>query len=245
MAEILSGAGALDALNNDGQGGGSDKDWTKFNGGSKYVVKVIGMHDLFAFYSYGIFKQVNSFVAKNPSKKTDKGFPVDNLTPWDKAFLYHRDKSKEFGDKHSNEAYKYKPELRYALGFFDLDAGERIVIDVSKKQAQSIRTALAKYEKKIGKLAFELSKDSNGTASLTPIIDMDEDLTDKQRKNFDEAPTEFNIEEFHGILYEQDEQQMVELLAKAGFDVSLIGYSAAANDPNDEAVEISEDDVPF
>ncbi len=225
-----------------------------FKVGSSYTVKVVGTNDFFAFYSYGIYSKggggVNSFVAKNPSKKTEKGFPVENLTSWDKAFLYHRELSKEFGDHHSTEAYKYKPELRYAMGFFDLDSGERIVIDVSKKQAQTLRATIVKFEKKISKIAFTVEKATGGAVSLTPVIDMDEDLTDKQRENFGKAPEEFNIEDFHGILYESEEEEMVEALKRVGFDVSLIGLGSTEPDGGESEAdpiegEVSESDLPF
>lgn len=251
MAEIISGQDALDSLENDGNGGGgNDKEFSSFKVGSKYVVKVIGEKDLYAFYNYGIYKKggggVPSFVAKNPSKKTDKGFPVENLTSWDKAFLYHHEKSKEFGDKESQEAYKYKPKLRYALGFFDLDSGERIVIDVSKDQAKTLRKPLLKQAQKgkLGKVAFELEKEEGGTVSLTPIVDLD-DLTDKQRENFDKAPEEFKIEDFYNVSFEADEDEMLRRLVQAGFDVTLIGYDVPEKeDDTEEATDIQDDELP-
>lgn len=235
MVEIISGDAALDAMNDDGQGGGNDKEFSPFKVGSEYTVKVVGTNDFFAFYSYGIYKVVNSFVAKNPSKKSAKGYPVDNLTPFDLAWKYHADKSQEFGDKESNEAYKYKPALRFAMGFYDLTSGERIVVDVSKKQAKTLRDTIKKYENKLGKVAFELSKEQGGTVALTPVLDMEDDLSDKQRENFDKAPDEFNIEDFHGILYEADDAEQIEKLQTAGFDVSLIGLEAKQGDDASES----------
>lgn len=226
MAEIISGQDALDALENGGNNGGSGKskelDFTKFNVGSKYTVKVTGTKDFFVAYTYGIYEKVNSFVAKNPSKKTGKGFPVENLTCWDKAFLYHKDRSEEFMDDESKEAYKYKPELRVAMGFFDLDSGERIVIDVSKKQANVLRAAIKEFEEDLEDTAFKVSKTNGGTVSLTPVLNMKK-LTETQRENFDNAPEEFKIEDFHDIFYEADDEEMLQLLVKAEFDVSLIG----------------------
>src|SRR5690625_1731032 len=97
MTNIKAGADALNALNdtNDGSDGGME--FAPFKSGTTYIVKVLGTADLITFYSYGIYKRVNSFVAKNPSKKSKKGYPVENLTPWDKAWKYHADKSKEWG----------------------------------------------------------------------------------------------------------------------------------------------------
>src|SRR5690606_41348331 len=88
-------------------------------------------------------------------------------------------------------------------------------------------SAIKKCERRLGKLAFELTKQgtcTNTTVSLTPVLDMEEDLTDKQRANFDKAPAEFDKALFEGLWYEADEAEQVELLDKAGFDVTLIGY---------------------
>src|SRR5699024_5357178 len=119
-------------------GNSAKQEFAKFSSGTTYTVKVLGSADLISFYSYGIYKQVNSFVAKNPSKKSKKGYPIENLGPFDLAWKYHADKSEEFGDKDSQEAYKYRPRQRFALGFIDLDTGEPIIVDLSKNQAQAV-----------------------------------------------------------------------------------------------------------
>jgi hypothetical protein len=228
MTKYQSGADAINALNETGESGSSGAEFTSFKSGSSFMVKVLGTADLISFYSYGIFKQINSFVAANPSKKSAKGYPIDNLTPWDKAWKYHKDLSEDFSDHHGQEAAKYRAKQRFAMGFFDLETGKPIIIDVSKPQAQAIHGAIKRYEKKLDKLAFELSKEGSGTAttvSLTPVLDMDEDLTDKQRENFAKAPAEFDMSLFEGLLYEVDDAGQIELLTQAGFDVNLIGLS--------------------
>src|SRR5690625_5077222 len=115
MTKYQAGSDALDALNQE-EGGSSNAEFAPFKSGTTYIVKVLGTADLISFYSYGIYKQVNSFVAANPSKKSRNGFPVEDLTPWDKAWQYHADLSQEFGDKHSQEAYKYRCKQRFAMG---------------------------------------------------------------------------------------------------------------------------------
>ncbi|WP_060207069.1 hypothetical protein [Sporosarcina koreensis] len=248
MTNYTAGTDALDALNatNDG---GSGAEFTSFKSGSSFFVKVLGTANLITFYSYGIYKQINSFVADKPSKKSAAGYPVADLTPWDKAWKYHKDLSQDFNDHHGQEAGKYRAKQRFAMGFIDLDTGEPIIVDVSKNQAQAIHGAIKKYEKRIDKLAFELSKsgESTGTVvSLTPVIDMEEDLTDKQRENFSKAPASFDMTLFDGLLFEIDEAEQVKLLTQAGFDVSLIGYSAQAGStdaPTDD--EDGSDPLPF
>lgn len=243
MANYQAGADALNALTTSNEGG--DKfEFSPFKSGTTYVVKVLGTADLIQFYSYGIFKQVNSFVAKNPSKKSRNGYPVENLTPWDLAWKYHKDLSKDFSDEHGQEASKYRAKQRFALGFFDLTSGEPIIVDLSKKQAQGVHDVIKKYEKKLGKLAFELSKVGSGTntsVTLTPVLDLDEDLTTEQRANFDKAPAEFDMSLFDGLLYEADEDEQIELLIKAGFDVSLIGLDVKS----DTADDVGDEELPF
>src|SRR5690625_6367003 len=183
MTKYQAGADALNALNQTDEGGGSSAEFASFKSGTTYTVKALGTADLITFYSYGIYKQVNSFVAKNPSKKSAKGFPVENLTPFDLAWKYHADKSEEFGDKDSQEAYKYRPRQRFALGFIDLDTGEPIIVDLSKNQAQAVHGVIKRVEKRLDQFAFELTKQGQGTStsvnlSIIPTID---DLTDVQR----------------------------------------------------------------
>lgn len=230
------GQDALNALNSGGSEG-SNNEFTSFKSGTTFAVKVLGTADLMSFDSYGIFKQVNSFVAENPSKKSKAGNPVDNLTPWDKAWKYYADKSEKFGDDDSQEAYKYKPKQRFAMGFFDLDSGEQIVIDVSKKQAQALHGAITKNEKRLETFAFELAKEGSGTNTIVSITPMLDDLTDEQQKNFDNAPKEFDQSKFEGILYEMSEDEQIEKLIEAGFDISLIGLEAPSKKEEESSEE--------
>src|SRR5690625_5233002 len=246
MTKFQAGADALNALNQEEESS-NNAEFSRFSSGTKYTVKVLGTADLISFYSYGIFNQINSFVAKNPSKKSARGNPVENYTPWDLAWKYHADKSEEFGDKHSQEAYKYKPKQRFALGFIDLDTGEPIIVDLSRNQAQAVHGVIKRSEKRLARMAFELRKDGQGTSttvSLTPLFV--EDLDEKQAKNFENAPDEFDMDLFDGILYEMDEEEQIEKLIEVGFDVSLIGLDAPEkSDEDEEPLDIEDDDLPF
>lgn len=248
-----SGTDALNALNrtDDASNG---MEFTSFKSGSTFFVKALGVADLIQFFSYGIFKQVNSFVAEKPSKKSAKGYPIDDLTPWDKAWKYHKDLSEEFSDSHGQEAGKYRAKERFAMGFFDLTSGEPIIVDVSKNQAQAIHGVITRNEKRLDKMAFELSKQGSGTSttvSLTPVTFPDEDLTDAQRANLDKAPEAFDMTLFNGILFEADEKQQIENLVQAGFDISLIGLEAPKQDANQGAAQTEgeaegeDDPLPF
>ena len=247
MVNFQSGADALSALTATNDGGGNEVTFTSLKSGTTLLVKVLGTADLMAFYSYGIYGKVNSFSAKNPSKKTPNGFPTENLTPWDRAYRYHKDLSKDFNDAHGQEASKYRAKQRFALGFYDLNSGEQIIVDLSKNQAQAVHGAIKKYEKRIDKIAFELSKTGSSTSTtvtLSPVLDMDEDLTDKQREAFAKAPKEFDHSAFEHVLYEADEAEQVKLLVQAGFDVSLIGLDAKADTDANNDVDDSES-LPF
>lgn len=231
-------------------------EFSPFKSGTTYVVKVLGTADLITFYSYGIYKKVNSFVAKNPSKKSKKGYPIENLTPWDKAWKYHTDKSKSFNDHHSKEAQKYRAKQRFAMGFYDLSKGKPIIVDLSKNQAQAIYSVIQKYKDRLDQFAFELSKTGSGTnttvsLTLIPLLD---DLTEEQRKNFENAPDEFDMSLFDGILYEMDEDEQIEKLHEVGFDVTLIGYEPPSAKKEDEdsgeddiveEIAVDEDELPF
>lgn len=243
MSKYQAGADALNALNQSNDSG-SSMEFTPFKSGTTYIVKVLGTADLISFYSYGIFKKVNSFVAKNPSVKSAKGYPVDNLTPFDKAWKYHADKSEKFNDSHSQEANKYRVKQRFALGFYNLDTGEPIIVDLSKKQAKVVHDTIMKYKERLDQFAFELSKTGSGTSavvslSLIPLLD---DLTDEQRKNFENAPKEFDMTLFDGILYEMDDDEQIEKLHEVGFDVTLIGFEPPKPKPEDDEAKPIEAD---
>ena len=249
MANYSAGTDALDALNATNEGNGNNTEFTSFKTGSTFYVKVLGTANLISFFSYGIFKQVNSFVAKDPSQKSKAGYPVADLTPWDKAWKYHKDLSQDFSDAHGQEAGKYRAKQRFAMGFYDLTSGEPIIVDVSKAQAQAIHAVIMKNEKRLGKFAFELSKSGSGTTttvSLSPVMDAEEDLTDVQRANFDKAPAEFDMTLFDGLLFEADEAEQIKLLGQAGFDVKLIGLNAAPSESSPvDNTQVPEDLLPF
>ena len=245
MTQFTNGLDALAALNETNEGG-SGAEFASFNSGTTYKVKVVDKSAVQRAFVYSIFKKINSFIAKNPATRDKYGNAVDNLTPWDKAYRYYKDKSEVYTDAYGIEASKYRAKPRFAFAFYDLTSGSIITIDLSKAQAQGIAATIAKYEKKLGKLAFELSKEGEGTSTkvtLSPILDMDEDLTDKERENFAKAPTEIPANVFDGIWYEQDEAQMVDLLKQAGFDVTLIGYDASTSTTNADIPD--DEELPF
>src|SRR5699024_11992546 len=120
-------------------------------------------------------------------------------------------------------------------GFYDLDGEDEkgnlkvtpIAIEFTRNQAQVIRDAIVNNERYIDKFAFEVSKTGTGrntmvNLSLIPMLD---ELTDKQRENFENAPSDFDAKNFEGLYYVMDDDEQIEKLIEVGFDVSLIGRS--------------------
>ena len=222
----------------------SDNKYTSFKSGSKFYVKVLGNRDIKPFYSYGIFDVVDSFVPEKQPKRDKYGNPVEDLTPWDLAWKYYKDKSTEWNDEYSKKASLFRAKLRFQMGFYDLTSGEQIVIDVSRNQAQALHGVIQKFEGRLDKMAFELSKTGHKQStvvSLTPVMFPDEDLTDEQRANFENAPEEFDHSKFEGLNYEATYDEQVQNLIKAGFDISLIGLEPPAK-AEEEAEEEEEYD---
>src|SRR5699024_11430919 len=67
-----------------------------------------------------------------------------------------------------------------------------LVIDVSKKQAQALHSAIMKNEKRIDTFAFELAKEGEGTSTTVSITPMLDDMSKEQEKHFHDAPKDFD-----------------------------------------------------
>lgn len=230
MAKFEFGASVLESLNAEETKGNGDIQFTSFKTGTSLIIQVLSLQSIIKYMGYGIYKEVNTFVAENPSIFNEKGYPKSNLTPWDKAFNYYSNlafntTNKAEQDELRTMSRRYLGKERYAFGFINLLTGEPGIIDVSKNQARVIINALQKNEAKFGKKAFELEKVGTGkntTVSVTPL-DL-EDLTPEALEVFNKyLGKEFDNDLFENILYEADEKEQLDLLEKAGFDLSLIG----------------------
>lgn len=255
-----TGAAALGSLQSGGNDGAPKAEIAKFSSGTTYKVRVKGTEDLLSYHNYGVYKKVHSFVPKNPAERNERGFITGNPTPWDKAAQYYYDKANAESDavkkdELQKEGYKYRGKEKFLLGFNNLETGEDFVVDLTKQQALDVYAVITKYEKRLGKIAFELSKTGASTAtkvSLSPIIDMEEDLSDAERANFAKADQPFNADIFDGILFEADEKTQIENLVAAGFDISLIGLSIGGQSQGESEVteigegnDLDDGDLPF
>lgn len=236
---VTSGLDALNLLN-EVETAAHENKFSKLGSGEKRTVKVLNFGDFIGVQTYSIFKKVNTFVPEVAPKLSAKGFPVDALTPFDKAWQYWQDKSEKFGDEASQEAGQFRIKPRFAIGFYDLDAKECIVIDFSKNQARDIISIIQRNEKKLGKKAFELEKSGTGTSTKVVLTPLDlEDLSAEQETAFNKAPASFDKSLFENLYFVQNEEQMVESLKATGFDVSLIGLEGGT--PVAETVNAEED----
>lgn len=115
-------------------------------------------------------------------------------------------------------AYQLKAKPRYLFGFINLEDGQPVIFDLSKKQAQGVITAIKKNEKRLGQLAFEISKTGSGqstTVGFNPIAFVEEDLTAQELKHFNEsAGKEIAEEVYANCLYvKKPEEQAEDLIA--------------------------------
>lgn len=241
MANVMNGLDALNLLSE-----GHENKFTYLKSGDSFKVKIRDINDFIGVISYGIYeKKINTFIPQENPTLNKAGYPIDNLTPFDQAWAYHQELSKEKGDYHSTEASKYRLKPRFAVGFYDLEKEEDIVIDFSRKQFEGLVNVLKRNEQKFNRKAFELTKDGekqNTVVALTPIDLEEPDLTKDEIKAFENAPDKFDSEMFEDLYFQRNEQEMVDALKQADFDVQNIGYSNTESKP---AVNASEDENPF
>lgn len=242
--KVLTGADAFGALD-EGNEETVSNEFTYLKSGNKFIVKVPGFN-VIPEYVYGDFnKKIYSFIAENPSKKSAKGYPVENLTPFDLAWKHYKDQSEDWQDKMAQEANIYRAERKFTIGFYDLDTGEPIMVEFTRKQANAIKDTVFKYEKRLDQFAFELAKTGSGTntvvtLSLIPVLD---DLTDKQKENFEKLPNYFDASNFENLYYVMSDEEQIETLTRVGFDVKLIGLEPVASEQDGTETSAEADDV--
>lgn len=233
-----------------------------FPSGTTLKVRIKSAEDSAEYYAHGIFGKVNTFVPKEPADRNAKGYVTAKPSVWDRAAdLLYADakKVKDGGDeaaaeKIRNEAYLLKSKPRYLIGFGNVATGEDGFVDLTPKQASGVFAAIQKYAKRLDKTAFELTKTGSSTntvVTLSPIIDMDEDLTDAERTNFAKlGENPFDFATFEGFLFEADEAEQTKNLVIAGFDIGRLGLSIGATQNNatptqsNEAKPIVDDGTP-
>lgn len=260
------GAEAAAAGNN--EGGAKESPIVSFKSGTTLKVGVKSINDVAEYYGYGLFGKVNTFVPESPAERNAKGYVTGSPSLWDRAadLLYAdantaKDAGKPEADVKAitDEAYLYKGKKRYLRAFFDLTTGQDIVVDLSPKQEQTIKSAIEDNVDDLDIVAFKLAKKGTSTAatvSLSAIVKQERDLTAEERANFaklGEAP--FDLADFETCLYVADAAEQTKNLVIAGFDIGRLGLSIGANagaaaqtppPPDaDVPVDITDEDLPF
>ncbi|RAU96802.1 hypothetical protein [Paenibacillus sp. YN15] len=238
---MFTKVGAAAAAANNDEGGAKESPIVSFKSGSTYKVGVKSINDVAEYYGYGMYGKVNTFVPKNPPERNAKGYVQKNPSVWDKAadLLYKdADAAKDSGAGEddvkaiTSEAYLYRGKKRYLRAFFDLTSGKDIVVDLSPRQEQTVKSTIEDNVDDLDAIAFKLTKKGSGTnavVSLSAIVKMERDLTEDERANFakiGEAP--FDMDSFETCLYVADEEEQIKNLVIAGFDIARLGLSIGA-----------------
>jgi hypothetical protein len=193
-----------------------------FKSGVTLKVRVLSTEDVQEYYAHSVYKKIN----------TTPCFGKAHPDYYDEAveILYQEARAAEAsGDEKGakelrDSAYMLKAKQRYLIGFVNLEDGKQIVIDVSKNQEKTIMAHIDKSANKLGNKWFELKKTGSGKDSMVMISAEDlEDLTDAERKHFDEANgTTFNKDVFGKLFAPRSPKDQLNDLRNFGFDVSKL-----------------------
>jgi hypothetical protein len=217
---------------------------TSFKSGTTLKVRIPSDEEYVEYSSVSVFKVINTVAVES-----------GNLYEKASKLLYEdANKVKARGDEAVSEelrqqASQIKPKPRYLFGFFSLENGEPIVIDVSKKQAQVLIKSITKNARKLKKSAFEVSKEGSGQSTTVMITQLESDHEDEscelqpnEVKNFLATEgKEFPGNMYEAVLFTKDTADQADDLRAFGFDVSRLGVLGI----NDDVTPIHEEDLPF
>lgn len=192
--------------------------------GTTLKVCIPNSQEVAQVFTHGAYGFFNSFLCTG-----------DDLI--DKAVkMLYEDASKEVNPKKAEElkekAYTLKAKERYLFGFFKLEDGEPLLVDLSKKQGQSVLQIITQYKDVLTQFSFQLSKLEGGTISLSPILTP---LTPEEKAIFDKVKgTELPIDLYENAVIKRDIEGQIEDLTKFGIDVSRLisSKSPATNSDN-------------
>ncbi|WP_431819291.1 hypothetical protein LWL40_27605 (plasmid) [Bacillus thuringiensis] len=184
------------------------------------------------YFCHSVYKAFYSTPCTKPMGKEDL---------YDKAcdLLYKDAKQAEENGATADEvkaikdrAYAIKAKERYMIGFINLDTGLPIIVDLTANQGRDVIAVMKKYEKKIHKHAFEITKTGSSTdtkISFTIVLDAEEDLKPAQFEQFEKSlGHEFDMEAFGKVFSINDQAQQIEDLIAFGFDIERLGLEKPA-----------------
>lgn len=152
-------------------------------------------------------------------------------------------KAKEAGNDEQDEelrdlAHQLKKRPRYMIGFFSLETGEPIIIDVTKNQADAITDVMKKRKNRLNDYAFNVSKTGKGQSTkvaLELILDPEEELEAEEQKHFKATEgKEFDEGLFEKVLSVAGEEQQIKDLEAFGFDVTRLGVESTKDEETGE-----------
>lgn len=178
-------------------------------------------------------------------------------------------KAQEDGDEKlaevlGNHAYALTAKPRYLFGFYNLEDGAEMIVDLSKKQAQGVISTVKKNAKRLNQLAFEISKTGSGQSTVVgfdPLMFLDEDLTPQELKHYQATEGKVIAEDVYAnCLYVKNEGEQAEDLQayelkakkdkKHPLDLRLterLGLEKQQEEPQDDGqateIEIEETDL--
>lgn len=222
---VVKGLNAIEKLNETRE---TNKNALKYlKAGESLVVSIPSTEEVAQVYTHGVFGVFNTCQCTK-----------EDLFDQAVDYLYsqannetNEDRKKELKDK----AYQLKAKPRFLFGFHDLETGEPILIDASKKQGQTLFAIISEYAEELDSYAFKLSKAEGGVMSLTPIL---KGLTNTQKDNFEATKgKELDGKLYENAIFKRDLNGQKEDLKKFGFDLSLI--------INEGVSKIDANDLPF
>lgn len=222
---VVKGLNAIEKLNETRE---TNKNALKYlKAGESLVVSIPSTEEVAQVYTHGVFGVFNTCQCTK-----------EDLFDQAVDYLYsqannetNEDRKKELKDK----AYQLKAKPRFLFGFHDLETGEPILIDASKKQGQTLFAIISEYAEELDSYAFKLSKAEGGVMSLTPIL---KGLTTTQKDNFEATKgKELDGKLYENAIFKRDLNGQKEDLKKFGFDLSLI--------INEGVSKIDANDLPF
>lgn len=153
--------------------------------------------------------------------------------------------SEEYKSLHSI-ANDLRSKRRMLFGFYNLDNGQPMILEVTGGQGDGLVQQIIKNEKKLNKFAFEVSKIGNGTDTIVTLtlLDPADDLDSEQIENWNKTEgLNFDIKLFEESLYVKPEEYKVENLVKLGFDVTRIGFEPPAKQGSEPQKQKSDDEL--
>lgn len=220
-----------EAMESAGENNDDAKDVLKpFSSGKSYNVRVPSSVAFAEYNSHSVYK------AFYTTPCTSAGGEKDLYCKATDMLFTDAKKAKDAGndDKYEelkDQAVALMKRPRYLIGFFSLETGSPIIIDVTKNQADEIREVMKKRKTKLDEFAFNISKTGKGKSTkvmLDLILDPDEELTADENKHFAATKEkEFDESLFEKVLSVATEEQQIKDLEAFGFDVTRLGVESS------------------